>query len=147
MTSWEMVWLQRKLSERSTQPLSPERQTGYAVTWQVIMELAHALPRTRGEPCGIRQLYKQRYCGVMTALPKATCIIPSVWGAWQIGRIISFGTTRKHCSASAMNVNKQMVGTVLPKLDTMRWQSKICQRIHVTLVFTTKYYLDQKEGS
>ena len=50
------VWLQRKLSERSTQPLSPEWQSGYAGTWQVKMELAHALPRTRGEPWDIRQL-------------------------------------------------------------------------------------------
>lgn len=44
-----------KSSERSTQPLGSVRQTGYAMTWQVIMELAHALPRTRGEPWDIRQ--------------------------------------------------------------------------------------------
>ncbi|MBO4975664.1 MAG: hypothetical protein J6D17_13165 [Bacteroides sp.] len=44
------------------------------------MELPHGLPQTWGEPCDTRQLHKQRYRGVMTALPKATCIIPSVWG-------------------------------------------------------------------
>lgn len=31
-------------------------------------------------------------------------------------------------------MDKQMVGAAFPKSDTMRWQSKICQRIHVTLV-------------
>ncbi len=31
-------------------------------------------------------------------------------------------------------MDKQMVGAALPKSDAVRWQSKICQRIHVTLV-------------
>ena len=52
-------------------------------TPQVITKLAHALPRTRGKPCGIRQLIRQRYCGVMTAMPKAACIIPTTRAAWQ----------------------------------------------------------------
>ena len=30
-------------------------------------------------------------------------------------------------------MDKQMDGAVFPKLDAMRWQNKICQRIHVTL--------------
>lgn len=76
----EGMQLQRKSSERSTQPLSPEWQSGYVGTNWVTMELPHGLPQTWGEPCDIRQLHKQRYRGVMTALPKATDIIPSVWG-------------------------------------------------------------------
>lgn len=43
------------------------------------MKLAHALPRTRGKPFGMRQLW-QRYHRVMTASPKAACIIPTVRG-------------------------------------------------------------------
>ena len=31
-------------------------------------------------------------------------------------------------------MDKQMVGAALPKSDAVRWQSIICQRIHVTLI-------------
>ena len=32
---------------------------------------------------------RQRYRGVMTALPRAACIMPTIRGAWQIGWILS----------------------------------------------------------
>ena len=51
------------------------------------MKLAHALPRTRGQPCGIRQPDGSGTRRVMTALPKAAYIIPANRGAWQIGWI------------------------------------------------------------
>ena len=46
---------------------------------------------------------------------------------------------RKRChSTSAMFTVRQMVGAVLPKSDTVRWELPYCQRIHVTLMFDMK---------
>ena len=110
------------------------------------MKLAHALPRTRGKPFDMRQL-RQRYRRVMTASPKAACIIPHVRGdllcshrqgcvANVTGKINRY---RKRChSTSAMFTVRQMVGAVLPKSDTVRWELPYCQRIHVTLMFDMK---------
>ena len=39
----------------------------------------------RGNPAVCASPLRQRYRGVMTALPRAACIMPTIRGAWQIG--------------------------------------------------------------
>lgn len=56
-------------------------------TPQVITKLAHALPRTRGKPCGIRQLIRQRYCGVMTAMANAWTTFSFFFGESSFGGV------------------------------------------------------------
>ena len=96
------------------------------------MELPHGLPQTWGEPCDIRQLHKQWYRGVMTALPKATDIIPSVWGRGKIDGLSNNRYDKKTLFHECYVTDRQMVGAAFPKLDTMRWSITL-QRIHVTL--------------
>ena len=101
------------------------------------MKLAHALPRTRGKPFDMRQLraavsqsYDSLAKGGLYHTHRQGCV------ANVTGKINRY---RKRChSTSAMFTVRQMVGAVLPKSDTVRWELPYCQRIHVTLMFDMK---------
>lgn len=49
----------------------------------------------RGNPAVCASPLRQRYRGVMTALPRAACIVPTIRGAWQIGWIFSNGQAER----------------------------------------------------
>lgn len=49
----------------------------------------------RGNPAVCASSLRQRYRGVMTALPRAACIMPTIRGAWQIGWIFSNGQAER----------------------------------------------------
>ena len=49
----------------------------------------------RGNPAVCASPLRQRYRGVMTALPRAACIMPTIRGAWQIGWIFSNGQAER----------------------------------------------------
>ena len=86
------------------------------------MKLAHALPRTRGKPCGICQpsgsgtveLWQPCQRRLVSFLP------PGMRGK-NGGH--DFKVLRKHRAGITMLIREQISGSAVSKSDTMRWRS------------------------